>query len=169
MWQKTLIIIILFYFFALLQNSFFIHFNLFGAVPNLVFILFFLLVFFEKKNHNYPVILWAIVAGLFLDIFSDASFGVSIVLLIIIGLLIKKAQELLKNREDNRPFAYFWPLFTVFFVLYESLLMIYVRFFDSSHALINFNLSFLSGVIYSLVFGIIGFFIIKKITAYAKS
>ena len=49
-WQKTLVVIILFYIFALLQSSFFVHFSLLGAVPNLVFAFFALLVFFEKKG-----------------------------------------------------------------------------------------------------------------------
>jgi len=157
-----LVIILLFYFLALLQNSFFTHFNLLGSVPNLVFILFFLLVFFEKKKKNYLIIPLAIVAGLFLDIFSYTYIGPSIVLLIIIGIVLKKIQSLLKNREDNYPFVYFLPLFLICFAVYEALLMISLHFFDLSHTLINFDLRFAAGIVYSLFFAIIGFWIFKK-------
>ena len=157
-----MVIILLFYFLALLQNSFFTHFNLLGAVPNLVFILFFLLVFFEKKKKNYLIVPLAIVAGFFLDIFSYTYIGPSIVLLIITGIVLKKIQSLLKNRADNCPFIYFLPLFLIFFVVYEILLMIYLHFFGLSHALMDFDLRFAAGIAYSLFFATLGFWIFKK-------
>ena len=125
MWQKTLVIILLFYFFALLQNNFFAHFNLFGASLNLVFILFFLMVFFKDPKGtpgNYQIIFLAAVAGIFLDIFSFTYLGPSIVVLLIIGFLLKKIQSLLKNRENKYPFVYFLPLFIIFLLAYKLLL-----------------------------------------------
>src|SRR3989344_9256457 len=123
MWQKILVIILLFYIFILLQNSFFVHFNLFGATPNLVFIFFFSLAFFNRKDKNYQIIYLASIAGILLDISSYTYLGPSIISLIIIGFLLKKIQLLLKERKDNYPFAYFLPLFLVFFVIYQILFM----------------------------------------------
>jgi rod shape-determining protein MreD len=120
MWQKFLIIILFFYIFALLQNSFFSHFNLFGAVPNLIFLFFFLLVFFLGKNNIYQVVFLAAIAGFFLDVFSFTYLGFSIVLLLIIGFLLKKTQSLLKNRQDNYSFIYFLPLFIIFLLIYNA-------------------------------------------------
>jgi len=151
MWKKILFIIFIFFVFALLQNSFFTHFNLFGASPNLIFILFFLMVFFGKKN--YPVIFVAITAGIFLDIFSYTYYiGSSIVLLVVIGLLLKKTQLLLKNREDEHPFVYFLPLFVIFLLIYELFLGIFGQ-------LIIFSL------IYNLIVASLGFLVFKKYAA----
>jgi len=166
MWKKILVIIILFYFFALLQSSFFTHFNLFGIVPNLVFIFFSLLVFFQQKNKTHQLIFLAIIAGFVLDIFSYTYLGPSIVSLIVTGFLLKKIQSLLKNREDSRPFIYFLPLFLVCFTVYEVLFAVYLRFLDPSHILLSFNFKFLVEAVYNLVFASIGFWIMKK---YAKT
>ena len=74
MWLKSILIFFLFWLFAIAQNSFFAHFNLFGAVPDIVFILFFLLVFFESFENYYQIIFYAVVAGFFADIFSVFTY-----------------------------------------------------------------------------------------------
>ncbi len=154
MWFWPLIMLSLFYFFALLQNSFFAHFNLFGAVPNLVFVFFFLLVFFEKPDKNLRVIFYAIIAGLFLDVFSCAYLGASIILLIIIGFLIKKIQSLLKEKKDKHPFVYFLSLFLILLVIYDLLM---------PHLDMSFGIYFFGRMIYSLLFATAGFHVCKKI------
>jgi len=163
MWQKPLFIIILFYLFILLQNSFFVHYSLFGATPNLVFILFFLLAFFVKKDRNYQIIYLSAIAGILLDISSYAYLGVSIVVLMAIGFMLKKTQSSLKNMADSYPFAHFLPLFIVFFIVYRVLAMAYLQFIDPSHILMSFNLSFIAGIAYNTVFAVIGFWIFKKL------
>jgi len=149
MWKKIIIAIILFYFFALLQNSFLAHFNLFGAVPNLVFILFFLLVFFAKRGEIYQVIFFAIIDGIFLDIFSYSYIGPSLALLLIIAFLIKKSQSLLQNREDKYPFVYFLPLFLVCFLIYNIVL-------------INFSVEIIFSIIYNVLAAAIFFYIYRR-------
>lgn len=151
MWFWPLIVIFLFYFFAVLQNSFFAHFNLFGAAPNLVFVFFLLLIFFERQNKNLQIIFYAIVAGLFLDIFSYRYLGVSVVLFIFIGLLTKKIQSLLKEKRDKYPFIYFAFLVFVSLIVYELLLTA------------SLGISFFGRVIYGLLFAAAGFYIYKKI------
>lgn len=151
MWFWTLIVISFFYFFAVLQNSFFIHFNLFGAVPNLIFIFFFLLVFFEQRNKSPRIVFFAITAGLLLDIFSTAYFGVSIILLIAIGLLVKKIQSLLKEAQDKYPIVYFTPLFLASLIVYDLLRFPF-----------NFGFIFFARILYSLFIALFGFYIFKK-------
>jgi len=152
-WFWPIITILLFYFFALLQSSFLIYFNLFGTVPNLIFILFFILVFFSEKDSYYRLFFCAIMAGTFLDIFSVSKFGISIILLTLIGLAVKKIQTLLKERDDNYPFAYFFSLFLGSLLAYNLL---------SQNISINFNQRFFTEIVYSSVIAILGFFIYKK-------
>ena len=78
MWKKIVAPILLFYFFALLQTSFFVHFSLFGVVPDLVFILYFGFTFYSIKKNQllgnarvYEMVFLAITAGFFLDIFQQ--------------------------------------------------------------------------------------------------
>ena len=174
MWKKLLFIIFLFYLFALLQNSFLTHFSLFGATPNLVFILFFLFVFFEgvpgvssesflgHSSRSYVVILLALAAGFFLDIFSYTYLGPSIVFLIIISFLLKGTQSLLKSRKDNYPLVYFLPLFVVFWGIYNLLLSLYFYFIDSNKIIISFGTETIFAVIYNLVIASVLFYLYKK-------
>lgn len=160
-WIKYIIIIILFYFLAVLQNSFFTHFNLFGSGPNLVFILFFILIFFSAKSEpslGQTVIFYAIIAGLFMDLFSPDFFGPSIILLLAEGFVLKKTLGLLREKKgDSRPFAYFLPLFFVAIIIYNlSLNLFFAR---------SLSQSFITGIIYNMAIASATFFIYKKITA----
>lgn len=162
MWLKTIIVIFLFYLFAVLQNSFFTHFNLFGIFPNFVFILFFLLIFFEKKNDYYKIIAWSVIAGLILDIFSYTYFGASVILFLFISFLAKRAQSLLKERNEAKPLFYFLPLFLVCFLVYEILLALHLRFIDPSHTAIFFDWRVILEMVYNLIFAAIFFLVYKK-------
>lgn len=162
MWLKAIAIIFLFYFFAILQNSFFIHFNLFGAVPDLVFALFFLLIFFAGKKRNYTILFCALAAGLFSDIFSHSYLGVSVILLMAIGYLAKKTQMSLNERGDKYPFAYFISLFIVSLIVYSLFLGLFFYFMGLAIAPIDFSLEFAFKIIYSLFFASVLFWIYKK-------
>jgi hypothetical protein len=113
-----------------MQNSFFVHFNLFGAIPNIVFILFFVLVFFSRQGRDPAVsgeiIFYAISAGLFLDFFSYTYFGVSIFLLMFFGVATKKIQSMLQEKvNDKFPFVYFLPFFLGSLIIYNLLLNVF--------------------------------------------
>lgn len=157
-----LIIILLFFLFSLLQNSFFVHFDILGAAPNLVFVFFFLLSFFAKEDMPYSFIFFAITAGIFIDIFSYTYLGSSAVLFLVVGGLLKGVQSVLKSRDDSQPLVYFAPLFLVFFIIYEVLLSVYLRFIDPAQTLMIFDLKFVVAAVYNLAFALIGFFIFKK-------
>ena len=149
----------------------------FGAVPNLVFIFFFLLIFFQKKyktsisaysaraESNYNVILISVIGGFFLDIFSHTYIAPSVILFIIIGIIMGKIQYLLMNKEDNYPLVYFAPLFTISFVAYSLLIDLCFYFLDSGKVMINFGVEIIFSTIYSLLIAIVAFLIFKKINA----
>lgn len=174
MWLKILITIILFYFFALLRDSFFLRFNIFGIAPNLIFIFFFLLIFFSgrdlaaqagKPRLNWEDICLAVAAGLFLDISSYSYFGVSIVLLLITAVLVKKILHSLRERPERYPIIYFVSLFLIFNIVYDISSGIFLYFFDPAHIAFNFNLILLLQISCNLIVAVIGFYIAKILKA----
>ena len=158
-----IIIFFLFYLFAILQNSFLVHFNLFGVIPNLVFILFFILVFFEKPKNYYAICFYAITAGFFLDVFAYSYFGVSIVLLLFIGIASKQIQSTLQeSKSDSFPMTYFSALFVASLLIYNILKEVFLDKFSIKAILISFNFSSITGLIYNLIIACIAFYIYKK-------
>lgn len=157
MWLKLLIITLLFYFLGLVQNSFFVHFNILGAVPNFIFILFFILIFFSpsEKIYSWENLFYSFAAGFFLDIFSGSYFGVSFALLSAISIIIKKTFNSLKQKKDKRPIIYFIPLFLISLTVYEAMTAAFFY---------NFNWIFLIKIIYSSIFAAPGFYFYKKLS-----
>ena len=166
MWKKLLIIALVFYALALLQNAFFIHFRILGAVPDLVFIFFILLVFFSAPGgpaSGWQVFFYAIMAGLILDIFSFTYICPSIFILAITAFLLKKAQALLKNRQESRPLVYFLPLFLLFFCVWQFLNATYLSFFGLPPRFQEISLRFTVQLIYDLAVAYVGFLVFKKL------
>ncbi len=162
MWYKYLITGLFFYFFSLLQNSFFAHLNLWGAVPNLVFIFFVLLTFFTQKKDYYFIIFCAFVAGLLIDIFSSSYIGTSVLLLIVIGLGIKKIQgDLFEGGRKPMTF-YFLGLFFIAFLVYSFLIYLYYYFLGPKEAFFVFDSKLFFEIIYNLVFAFLFFLIYKR-------
>lgn len=171
---KYLVITLLFYFFAVLQNSFFVHFNILGTAPNFVFILFFILIFFSphKGLYSWEDLFYSVIAGFFLDVFYYSYFGVSFVLLSIIAVIIKKLLSSLKQRKDKYSIVYFIPLFFIFFVIYSVLSGIYFYFFSvSGSSIVSYVIGwiFLVKIIYNCIFAVIGFYIYKNLWVRAHS
>lgn len=163
MWFKHLAIILLFYFFAILQNSFLVHFNIFGIVPNLVLVLCFLLIFFSE---NY---FYALIAGFFLDIFSHFYFGISIISLLIAMFLIKKALQHLWNKTGQYAVFYFLPLFAVYLIIYNGLFNIGLFFLSPAFSNFNINLTSVISLAYNMAFALLGFYICKKFNLFKDS
>ena len=164
---KLLILIVLFSFFAILQNSFFTYFSVMGSSVNLVFILFFILIFFynrsadEKESDSY-IILLAVVAGFFLDLFLPIYFGVSIISLLIIYIIEKFITHLMvQNREKNLIF-YFICMFSLSFIVYQILLYISLKLLGVHFLGLSFSVHTLGYLIYNLCFACIGFYLYKK-------
>lgn len=163
MWIFWLVAIILFYLLAIMQTSFFAHFLFFGAFPNFIFIFFFLLVFYAPRKSEYKILVYAIIAGLFLDIFYETNFGVSIVLLMLAGYIAKKIQLSLLEKSEKYPYWYFIFLFIFSFILYQSFFILYIKFLNPLHISVQLNLKSLADLAYNAFFASIGFYIYKKI------
>ncbi|MFH1423847.1 MAG: rod shape-determining protein MreD [Candidatus Nealsonbacteria bacterium] len=86
--KRVLIILVVFYLLALLQTSFFIHFRIWGIVPNFILISAVLINVFEKPQKNTGIIA-GFIGGLFLDIFSSGFIGFYALILPALSFLIK--------------------------------------------------------------------------------
>ncbi len=89
--KRAIALIILFYFLALLQTSFLVHFNMgrwLGWTPNLIFIL---VIFWSLfgKSEDFLGVFNALIGGFFLDVFSNRIIGFNILILLAIVLFIK--------------------------------------------------------------------------------
>ncbi len=108
-----------FFLLAILQISFFSHFSILGQIPNLILSVLFLLVFFEKADETFllPGIFFA---GFFSDIFSSRLLGISILILGLDVLLMKKV---LKNVKKQNVLVFIF-LFLLFAIFYQGLLVV---------------------------------------------
>lgn len=85
---KIIISIIIFYFLALFQSSFLVHFNIFSWTPNIILIIVVTLGIIESSKKYFAI--WvALIGGFFLDIFSVRFFGFNILMLVLICLFFK--------------------------------------------------------------------------------
>ena len=160
MWFKYPIIIVLFLFLSILQNSFLQYFRI-GIGLDLVFIMFFILIFFEEKG-SYDIGFWSsIIAGFFLDIFSLNYFGLSIIVLLVIYSLEKLSVYLIRQRDYKFSILSFTYLFLASFLLY-IILSYFIYPLLGSRSEFSFNFGNLFGIIYNLVFAYIGFYAYRK-------
>lgn len=72
--KKTIFAAAFFYFLAVFQTSFLAHFDVFGIVPNLIFIFTIALALLESAS-NKAGYATAFIGGLYTDIFSLRNFG----------------------------------------------------------------------------------------------
>jgi len=164
MWIKYPIIILIFYFLFLFQASFLAHFSVLGIVPNFVFILFFLALFFSTADSisepkTIPKIFrenifFAVSAGFFLDLFYFSFFGPAIISLVIVAVSVKKIFGSLREQKDKYPLNYFLILFLGSFLFYGIVSGL------SAHS-ISISWIFGFGIIYNLLFALLGFSIYK--------
>lgn len=155
MFKKFPLFLLIFYVLALIQTSFFTHFNIFGQVPNLVLVALFLIITFDMGiTKFFPF--EAILAGLFLDVFSHRFLGVSIFFLCLVSIFLQEILKVVKKHS----FIISCVLFIAFVLFYESGILLFDRFFnqiDFSGAAkvilirVLYNLFFLA-LIYSLSF-----------------
>ncbi len=165
MWLKFLILILLFFILALIQNSFLPHFNIMGNSPNLIFILFFILIFFEKDNRYYEGILFSIIAGFILDVLSGSYFGDAIISLLLVYILIKIVIYFLKERQDKNLLFYFIPIFLISLASYEVLYNLSTDFYNLKFNILSAHnwQNILIGFGYNLMVAFFVFFVYKKI------
>ena len=92
--KRFLFLFLIFYFLTLIQADFLIHFGAFNKGVNLVLIaLFVIIVLSPPKQLPWECFL----AGFFLDLFSNNIFGVSMLILFLLGFLVKKVLDNIKK------------------------------------------------------------------------
>jgi len=141
--NEFLILIPIFYFLIIFQQSFLVKFSIFGVIPNLVLILVFLLNFLVKtdREKNLRMIL-SFIGGLLLDIHSGLLLGSWALNFLIIAILIDKFYQFFEKSN----FLWFPILFC--FCLYFS--KIFLNFISLKYSF-NVNLfSFFIVLLYSL-------------------
>ncbi len=170
MWKKIVAPILLFYFFALLQTSFFVHFSLFGVVPDLVFILYFGFTFYSIKKNQllgnarvYEMVFLAITAGFFLDIFQLSYLGLSVLSFLIIGFALIRAQSALMNKDEGYPLSYFLSIFIISLLGYYLLLGLFLNYSSPINIFSFFSYKTFFSIIYDSLFAIV-FFYLYRIT-----
>lgn len=86
--RRVLILIVIFYFLALFETSFLIHFKMLNKIPSLILILTLLLNLLENPERD-SGLFSALFGGLFWDIFSTRPIGFHILILITLAIFIK--------------------------------------------------------------------------------
>lgn len=157
MWFRYLAIIAVFFISALLQVSFLAYFSILGSTINLLFMIFFILIFFEKGEEGFFV---ALLAGFFLDIFLPSRFGVSMVSLVVIYLALKFIFYFFEKTQQKDSILYFGILFSTFYVGFNFLMYLFLLIFKIGY---NVGISTIFGLIYNLIFALIGFYIYKSL------
>lgn len=161
--KKFLILILLFYFLVIFQESFLSHFTLFGARINLILISVFLLVFFEENFDSENLgIFSGFLGGTISDLFSHFPFGIFAFNLTSTAFLTKKISKFFKKSN----ILAFSLLFLVYFSFYKALLIFEnftsLLFFEKSLG-ISFNLiPFFLEFLLSFILVLLILFVFKK-------
>ena len=117
---KYIILFIGLYLAALLQASFLPHFKIYGGELNLIFVIVFIVSFFQKafQGARLPVVIFVgFLAGLFLDFFSPAMFGFYAIAFALMALLIAKTALSFERVKFLSFLLVFVPFFVCFHIL----------------------------------------------------
>ncbi len=150
---KYSIIALLFFVFSLIQAAFLPFFSIMGQFPNLVFILFYLILFFDENEESF---FWAVMAGFLLDISLPSFFGISIISLLILYLFKKVLHYFVKDIQGKYFIVYFIVLFSVNFLIYNCLIYIASLIFGFQFTV---SLALIVALIYNIAFLLPGFYI----------
>jgi hypothetical protein len=152
---KTIISFIAFYFLAIFQVSYLIHFKIVGGLWNPILIAIVFLNFFEKKEDKSGLIIGAL-GGFYLDLFSPYFLGFFTLISLGISFLIKYARPFL----DIKRFISFVSVLFASLLLFEIVLM-----FISIGSGFHFNIF---SIIINLFAGIIIYWVLKLFNVFAK-
>jgi len=153
---KYLLITLLFFIFALLQISFLPYIDMTLAMPNMVFILFSILIFFGRKEEGFFT---AAVAGFFSDLFLPSYFGISIISLLAIYFFQRFTNHFFTKDQNEYLIFHFIAIFSVSFIVYHVLLYAFSIIF---HVEFHSAWGVIISLIYNLMFATVGFYIYKK-------
>ncbi len=153
---KYAVIVLLFFLCAILQVSLLPYVSITGAVPNLLFIVFFAALFFQKKQDVTFGFTMAVVAGFLLDIITPLRFGVSIVILLAVYFIYRGLIRFFQEADANTLIWYFLGIFLALFLVYYALLYVASKLIASP---IQTGASTVGVLAYSLVLAAVIFFV----------
>ncbi len=170
--KKYLILIPIFYLLVILQESFLIHFKVFGAALNLVLIAVVLVNFFGSDKKSFGIFT-GILGGLILDLSSVFPFGTFIVTLAILSFLIQKTVSFFQ-KSNLLSFSAVFLFSFCFYRLFSSLLAAGIGFClqmwmgasfgGSVVSFLNFGPKTLGwGFVYNIIFAAVAFLVLQKI------
>ena len=139
------------------------YFSFFGGQANLIFSLFFSLVFFEasiKEINWVKSVLITIIAGFFSDIFSFSFFGISIFIYFLCFLILVLIFKFLAQERNVFGIFYFVSFFLLFYLFYS--IVLYFTGILLNQQMVSLNGS-LPSLVLSLLFGMLCFIILQKI------
>jgi len=146
--------VLILYFLYLLQESFFVHFNLFLVFPNLVLVFYLFIIFYASKKHPFAEIIgYGLFSGFLLDVSGEKYFSISIVLLIFLGFLIRIFKNALNEAEGQKSLIYFLVLVVLFSGAYEGVI----------NYKIFLSLAVLAKIAYNIIFGVVVFYIYRYV------
>lgn len=157
MFLRYLTIAVLFFLFSLLQVSFLPYLGVAGSSINLVFILFFIVIFFDKNREGFFV---ALIAGFFLDVFLPSYFGISMVVLLLIYLIKEMVVYFLKESREKFSIIYFIIMFSSLLIAYYFLMYFALLAFGFSF---NVNRNIIMSLVINALFAYLGFYIYKNV------
>src|SRR3989344_1429015 len=153
---KYPLIVLLFLLLLLIQFAFLPRLAIMGAAPNLVFVLFFVLVFFEKPYAYVWGIFFTVLVGFGLDIFFSLYFGPFIISLLLAYGVVKIYKHFFGEKRGNFLFIYFAALFLLCLGLFEAVSYGIGNF---SVAPLRVNQYFFMSVFLNVVSASVGFFL----------
>ena len=139
-----------------LQRSFLPYFSVMSAIPNLVFTIFFLLIFFEPKYEYATGIFAVTAAGFLLDIPLSPYFGIAMGSLVAVYAFRKAIIFFLKEGTGNYRMFHFLALFCAGFLGYQGLLHAGLVLVGRPEPL---GLTPVISLLYSLPFAVAGFYL----------
>lgn len=153
--MKIFLVIIFILLILFLQIGIMPHINIAGAWPNLILVSILSLTVIQGWKKTLP---WAIVGGLFLDFYSLSNvLGISVIALLIASYV---SYFLSQNIFKETTFASLVSIFLISIFVYNLLLIIFFKIFNISF---DFRfLTFVTGLIYNLIFALPVFYFLKR-------
>jgi len=156
---QCILLFAVFFLASLVQVSFLPYFSISGALPNVIFTVFFLSIFFANTKSYAFGLFVCIIAGFFLDLISSFYFGVSMAALLGVYAAYHLSFGVLHQRNESARIFYFLAYFAAALVVYNALLWLLLKVMGSQ---LYVGIPLVISMPYSLLLGIIGFYVVNQ-------
>jgi len=152
--------VLLFFLCAITQVSLLPYVSIMGVAPNLLFVVFFATLFFQKKQDIVFSFFVVTLAGFLLDMITPLPFGVSIVMLLMMYGMYRWLTRFLREADANIMLWYYLATFLGLFFAYDILLYLASRLVGSP---VSLGASTLIALAYSVVLAAAVFFVCQQL------